>query len=103
MPIITFIDTQVPTWRRCRERNSQSEAIARNLKVIAGLTVPVVCTVIGEGGSGSALAIGVGDQVNMLRYSHLLPSSPRKVRLHPVEERREDLRWRMPWALPPSA
>ena len=69
MPIITFIDTPGAYPGIGAEERGQSEAIARNLKVMAGLKVPTICTVIGEGGSGGALAIGVGDRVNMLQYS----------------------------------
>ncbi len=76
MPIITFIDTPGAYPGVGAEERGQSEAIARNLKVMAGLTVPVVCTVIGEGGSGGALAIGVGDRVNMLQYSPYSVISP---------------------------
>ncbi|KYK92634.1 acetyl-CoA carboxylase, partial [Aggregatibacter actinomycetemcomitans serotype e str. ANH9776] len=54
----------------------QSEAIARNLREMSTLKVPVICTVIGEGGSGGALAIGVGDKVNMLQYSTYSVISP---------------------------
>ncbi|MFM5568218.1 acetyl-CoA carboxylase carboxyl transferase subunit alpha [Aeromonas veronii] len=76
MPVITFIDTPGAYPGVGAEERGQSEAIARNLKVMAGLTVPVVCTVIGEGGSGGALAIGVGDRVNMLQYSTYSVISP---------------------------
>ncbi|NVK24319.1 MAG: acetyl-CoA carboxylase carboxyl transferase subunit alpha [Gammaproteobacteria bacterium] len=76
MPIITFIDTPGAYPGIGAEERGQSEAIARNLKVMAGLKVPVVCTVIGEGGSGGALAIGVGDRVNMLQYSTYSVISP---------------------------
>ena len=76
MPIITFIDTPGAYPGVGAEERGQSEAIARNLKVMAGLTVPVVCTVIGDGGSGGALAIGVGDRVNMLQYSTYSVISP---------------------------
>ena len=76
MPIITFIDTPGAYPGVGAEERGQSEAIAHNLKVMAGLTVPVVCTVIGEGGSGGALAIGVGDRVNMLQYSTYSVISP---------------------------
>ena len=69
LPIITFIDTPGAYPGVGAEERGQSEAIARNLKVMSSLKVPVVCTVIGEGGSGGALAIGVGDRVNMLQYS----------------------------------
>lgn len=76
MPIITFIDTPGAYPGIGAEERGQSEAIARNLKVMSGLKVPVVCTVIGEGGSGGALAIGVGDRVNMLQYSTYSVISP---------------------------
>ena len=69
------------------EERGQSEAIARNLREMSRLKVPVICTVIGEGGSGGALAIGVGDKVNMLQYSTYSVISGR-VCLYPVEERR---------------
>lgn len=58
------------------EERDKSEAIARNLREMSRLGVPVVCTVIGEGGSGGALAIGVGDKVNMLQYSTYSIISP---------------------------
>ncbi|MGB0859794.1 MAG: carboxyl transferase domain-containing protein, partial [Pseudoalteromonas spongiae] len=76
MPIITFIDTPGAYPGVGAEERGQSEAIAKNLKVMAGLKVPVICTVIGEGGSGGALAIGVGDRVNMLQYSTYSVISP---------------------------
>jgi len=76
MPVITFIDTPGAYPGIGAEERGQSEAIARNLKVMAGLKVPVICTVIGEGGSGGALAIGVGDKVNMLQYSTYSVISP---------------------------
>ncbi|QUM79335.1 acetyl-CoA carboxylase carboxyl transferase subunit alpha [Moritella sp. 5] len=76
MPIITFIDTPGAYPGVGAEERGQSEAIARNLKEMAELTVPVICTVIGEGGSGGALAIGVGDRVNMLQYSTYSVISP---------------------------
>lgn len=76
LPILTLIDTPGAYPGVGAEERGQSEAIARNLKVMAGLTVPVVCTVIGEGGSGGALAIGVGDRVNMLQYSTYSVISP---------------------------
>ncbi|KKO50097.1 acetyl-CoA carboxylase subunit alpha [Arsukibacterium sp. MJ3] len=76
MPIITFIDTPGAYPGIGAEERGQSEAIARNLKVMAGLKVPVICTVIGEGGSGGALAIGVGDRVNMLQFSTYSVISP---------------------------
>lgn len=76
MPIVTFIDTPGAYPGIGAEERGQSEAIATNLKVMARLTVPIVCTVIGEGGSGGALAIGVGDRVNMLQYSTYSVISP---------------------------
>ncbi len=76
MPIITFIDTPGAYPGIGAEERGQSEAIARNLKVMARLSVPIICTVIGEGGSGGALAIGVGDRVNMLQYSTYSVISP---------------------------
>jgi acetyl-CoA carboxylase carboxyl transferase subunit alpha len=75
-PIITFIDTPGAYPGVGAEERGQSEAIARNLKVMSQLKVPVICTVIGEGGSGGALAIGVGDRVNMLQYSTYSVISP---------------------------
>ncbi|WGV99654.1 acetyl-CoA carboxylase carboxyl transferase subunit alpha [Vibrio sp. YMD68] len=76
MPIITFIDTAGAYPGVGAEERGQSEAIAKNLKVMAGLKVPVICNVVGEGGSGGALAIGVGDYVNMLQYSTYSVISP---------------------------
>ncbi len=69
LPIITFIDTPGAYPGVNAEERGQSEAIARNLLEMTRLRVPIVCTVIGEGGSGGALAIGVGDRTNMLEYS----------------------------------
>ncbi|XEG67172.1 acetyl-CoA carboxylase carboxyl transferase subunit alpha [Edwardsiella tarda] len=76
LPIITFIDTPGAYPGVGAEERGQSEAIARNLREMSGLKVPVICTVIGEGGSGGALAIGVGDKVNMLQYSTYSVISP---------------------------
>lgn len=75
-PIITFIDTPGAYPGVGAEERGQSEAIARNLKVMSQLKVPIICTVIGEGGSGGALAIGVGDRVNMLKHSTYSVISP---------------------------
>ena len=69
LPILTFIDTPGAYPGVGAEERGQSEAIARNLIEMSQLTVPVICTVIGEGGSGGALAIGVGDRTLMLEYS----------------------------------
>ncbi|MFQ3234891.1 MAG: acetyl-CoA carboxylase carboxyl transferase subunit alpha [Paraglaciecola sp.] len=76
LPIITLIDTPGAYPGVGAEERGQSEAIAHNLKIMAGLKVPIICTVIGEGGSGGALAIGVGDRVNMLQYSTYSVISP---------------------------
>ena len=76
LPIITFIDTPGAYPGVGAEERGQSEAIATNLKYMSRLPVPVICTVIGEGGSGGALAIGVGDRVNMLQYSTYSVISP---------------------------
>ena len=76
LPVITFIDTPGAYPGIGAEERGQSEAIARNLHVMAGLKVPIICTVIGEGGSGGALAIGVGDRVLMLQYSVYSVISP---------------------------
>jgi acetyl-CoA carboxylase carboxyl transferase subunit alpha len=76
LPIITFIDTPGAYPGIGAEQRNQSEAIARNLFVLSTLKTPVICTVIGEGGSGGALAIGVGDRVLMLQYSIYSVISP---------------------------
>ena len=76
LPLLTFIDTPGAYPGVGAEERGQSEAIARNLEVMSRLPVPVVCTIIGEGGSGGALAIGVGDRVNMLEYSTYSVISP---------------------------
>jgi len=76
MPILTFIDTPGAYPGIDAEERGQSEAIARNLLVMSALKVPIICTVIGEGGSGGALAIGVGDRIVMLQYSTYSVISP---------------------------
>ena len=76
LPILTFIDTPGAYPGVGAEERGQSEAIARNLFVMAELKTPIVCTVIGEGGSGGALAIGVGDRLLMLEYSTYSVISP---------------------------
>ncbi|WP_152657354.1 acetyl-CoA carboxylase carboxyl transferase subunit alpha [Oceanobacillus sp. CFH 90083] len=75
-PIITFIDTKGAYPGKAAEERGQSEAIAKNLMEMAGLTVPIVCIVIGEGGSGGALGIGVGNHVHMLENSTYSVISP---------------------------
>ncbi len=76
LPLLTFIDTPGAYPGIDAEERGQSEAIARNLLVMAGLRVPVIATVIGEGGSGGALAIGVADRVLMLEYGTYSVISP---------------------------
>lgn len=76
LPLITFIDTPGAYPGVGAEERGQSEAIARNLEVMSRLPIPVICTIIGEGGSGGALAIGVGDRVNILEYSTYSVISP---------------------------
>jgi acetyl-CoA carboxylase carboxyl transferase subunit alpha len=76
LPILTFIDTPGAYPGIGAEERGQSEAIARNLFEMSELKTPVICTVIGEGGSGGALAIGVGDRTLMLQYSTYSVISP---------------------------
>lgn len=76
IPVLTFIDTPGAYPGIDAEERGQSEAIGRNLYVMAELRVPIIVTVIGEGGSGGALAIGVGDVVQMLQYSTYSVISP---------------------------
>ena len=76
IPVITFIDTPGAYPGIGAEERNQSEAIARNLFEMADLQTPIICTVIGEGGSGGALAIGVGDRLMMLEYSTYSVISP---------------------------
>jgi acetyl-CoA carboxylase carboxyl transferase subunit alpha len=75
-PIICFIDTKGAYPGKAAEERGQSEAIARNLFEMAGLKVPVICIVIGEGGSGGALALGVGNRMYMLENSTYSVISP---------------------------
>ncbi|WML54286.1 acetyl-CoA carboxylase carboxyl transferase subunit alpha [Neobacillus sp. PS3-12] len=75
-PIICFIDTKGAYPGKAAEERGQSEAIAKNLVEMAGLTVPVICFVIGEGGSGGALGLGVGNQIHMLENSTYSVISP---------------------------
>ena len=76
LPVLTFIDTPGAYPGIDAEERGQSEAIARNLLVMSRLKTPIICTVMGEGGSGGALAIGVGDRVMMLEYSTYSVISP---------------------------
>lgn len=76
MPLITFIDTPGAYPGVDAEKRGQSSAIAENLCVMSMLKIPIICIVIGEGGSGGALAISVGDKINMLEYSIYSVISP---------------------------
>ncbi|HSU79874.1 MAG TPA: acetyl-CoA carboxylase carboxyl transferase subunit alpha [Candidatus Angelobacter sp.] len=75
-PVITFIDTKGAFPGKAAEERGQGEAIARNLFEMAGLSVPIICVVIGEGASGGALAIGVGNRLLMLENSWYSVISP---------------------------
>ena len=76
IPIMTFIDTPGAYPGVGAEERGQSEAIGRNLYVMAELRVPMICTIIGEGGSGGALAIAIGDALLMLQYATYAVISP---------------------------
>jgi len=76
LPVLTFVDTPGAYPGIGAEERNQSEAIGKNLYELTKLKVPVICTIIGEGGSGGALAIAVGDFVNMLQYSTYSVISP---------------------------
>ena len=76
LPLITLIDTPGAYPGIGAEERGQSEAIARNLLEMAELRIPIICVVVGEGGSGGALAIGVGDRTLMLEYSTYSVISP---------------------------
>lgn len=76
MPLLTLVDTPGAYPGIGAEERGQSEAIARNLYVLSELKTPIICTIIGEGGSGGALAICVGDRINMLQYATYSVISP---------------------------
>jgi acetyl-CoA carboxylase carboxyl transferase subunit alpha len=76
MPILAFIDTPGASPRSEAEELGQGEAIAYNLREMFSLNVPIICTVIGEGGSGGALGIGVGDRLMMFEHSVYTVASP---------------------------
>ena len=76
LPIITFIDTPGAYPGIESEERGMSEAIAKNLSIMSGLKVPIIVVITGEGGSGGALAIGVGDHISMLQYSIYSVASP---------------------------
>ena len=75
-PILCLIDTQGAYPGVDAEERGQAEAIAKNLEVMAGLPVPIICAVIGEGGSGGALALGVGNRILMMEYATYSVISP---------------------------
>jgi len=76
MPLLTLVDTPGAYPGIGAEERGQSEAIARNLFALSQLKTPIICTVIGEGGSGGALAICVGDRINMMQYATYSVISP---------------------------
>ncbi len=76
MPLLTLVDTPGAYPGIGAEERGQSEAIAKNLFTLAELKIPVICTIIGEGGSGGALAICIGDRINMLQYATYSVISP---------------------------
>lgn len=76
LPVMTFVDTPGAYPGVGAEERNQSEAIGKNLYELTKLRVPVICNIIGEGGSGGALAVAVGDYVNMLQYSTYSVISP---------------------------
>ena len=94
LPILTFIDTPGAYPGIGAEERGQSEAIARNLFEMATFATPILCTVIGEGGSGGALALGVGDRIMMLQYSTYSVISP---------EGCASILWRSPERAPEAA
>ena len=89
-PILCFIDTPGAYPGVDAEERGQAEAIAKNLEVMSALPVPIVAAVIGEGGSGGALALGVADRILMLEYSVYSVISPGGLRVHPVARRRQE-------------
>ncbi|OGT06593.1 MAG: acetyl-CoA carboxylase carboxyltransferase subunit alpha [Gammaproteobacteria bacterium GWF2_41_13] len=76
LPVLTFIDTAGAYPGLGGEERNQSEAIARNLSLMSQLKTPIICTIVGEGGSGGAIALGVGDRLLMLQYSIYSVISP---------------------------
>jgi acetyl-CoA carboxylase carboxyl transferase subunit alpha len=103
IPVMTFVDTPGAYPGIDAEERGQSEAIGRNLYAMAELKVPLICTVIGEGGSGGALAIAVGDAVMMLQYatySVISPEGCASILWKSADRRRPRPPRR--WALPPA-
>tara|TARA_B100002051_G_C16375492_1_gene457885 strand:- start:119 stop:646 length:528 start_codon:yes stop_codon:yes gene_type:complete len=76
LPIVTLIDTPGAYPGISAEERGQAEAIGKNIMVMSNLKVPIICFVTGEGGSGGALALGVGDRVYMLEYATYSVISP---------------------------
>ena len=76
MPIVTLVDTPGAYPGIDSEERGQSEAIAHNLRVMSSLKTPIIVNVVGEGGSGGALALGVGDHITMLEHSTYSVASP---------------------------
>tara|TARA_Y100000741_G_scaffold177639_1_gene134844 strand:- start:1588 stop:2535 length:948 start_codon:yes stop_codon:yes gene_type:complete len=76
LPVVTLIDTPGAYPGIDSEERGQSEAIAHNLKVMSSLKTPIIVNIIGEGGSGGALALGVGDHINMLKHATYSVASP---------------------------
>ena len=76
LPIITFVDTSGAYPGIEGEERGQSEAIAYNLKVMSSLKTPIIVNIVGEGGSGGALALGVGDHINMMEHATNSVASP---------------------------
>jgi acetyl-CoA carboxylase carboxyl transferase subunit alpha len=103
IPVMTFVDTPGAYPGIDAEERGQSEAIGRNLYVMAELKVPVIVTIIGEGGSGGALAIAVGDTVQMLQYSTYSVISPEAVLPFCGRAQKKRRKRPKPWVLPRSA
>ena len=76
LPVVTLVDTPGAYPGIDSEERGQSEAIANNLEVMSSLSTPIIVNIIGEGGSGGALALGVGDHVTMMQYSTYSVASP---------------------------
>ena len=92
LPVFTSSTRRARTPGIGAEERGQSEAIGRNIYEMSQLQVPIITTIIGEGGSGGALAISVADQVVMLQLSIYFGDLTRRLRLDPVEDRRARLR-----------
>ena len=88
LPIICLIDTPGAYPGIGAEERGQAQVIAESMLEMSRLPTPIICVVIGEGGSGGALGIGVGDRVAVLQYRVLLGHQPRRLRRHPLEEPR---------------